>query len=84
MGAPPDGLDQSDTHADTPKAEESAQEPLIELNQAQKPTESANEGAQPYDPDPNAEVANESRIDTTDPESQSMISIPRFPAAQVF
>ena len=50
--APSYTADQSDAHAPAPRTEETAEEPLTGLHQDQRPTESANEAAQPCDPAP--------------------------------
>lgn len=80
---PPTGTDQSDAPAPTPQAEESAQEPLIELHQDQQPTEGASEVAQPYGPVPIAGGPNESQVDAFFQEPQSTMSITWCPSTQV-
>ena len=81
--APLSATELFDAHAPTPKAEETAQEPLIGLHQDHKSTESANEAAQPCDPALIAEGVNESRIDAVFQEPQSTISDSRCTVTQV-
>jgi hypothetical protein len=81
--APYNATDLSDTHAPTPEAEETAQEPLIGLHQDQQLNESANEAAQPYDPAPVTEGLNASYIDAIFQEPQSMILVSRCTKMQV-